>query len=380
MSPATAVRLVAARELRERARRRLTWVVMGVILLGSTALVVVPAVVGGDGTRYRVAVVGDDGALRRAVTALAGPLDATIDVVVPPAGAPVDRLVEDDEVDAAVIAGPTIELVARSGSNEELVGALRQAATTATLADRLGVAPDAFDRAVTEAAPTLREVDADAGDRRGAAFVVSLVLYLLLLSLMVQVANGVAIEKANRISEVLLPVVRPAALLFGKVIGVGVSGVVFLACGVVPLAIGSAAGGDLPAGLAAAAIGGAPWFVLGLALWLTVAGALGALVERPEDAGSTITPLTMILVGTFLVAQISPDSALGSVLALVPFTSPLLVPTRVAVGAAGPWELAGSLVLLAATLAVIAAVGVRIYGAAIVRTGAKVSLRQLRTG
>ena len=52
----------------------------------------------------------------------------------------------------------------------------------------------------------------------------SIVLYLLLFMLMIQVANGTAIEKANRISEVLLAIVRPGALLFGKVIGVGIIG------------------------------------------------------------------------------------------------------------------------------------------------------------
>ena len=34
----------------------------------------------------------------------------------------------------------------------------------------------------------------------------------------------------------------------------------------------------------------APWFLLGLALYLTIAGALGALVERQEEAGSVVTP------------------------------------------------------------------------------------------
>ena len=47
--------------------------------------------------------------------------------------------------------------------------------------------------------------------------------------LMILVANGVAIEKANRISEVLLAIVRPGPLLFGKVIGVGLVGIATLA-------------------------------------------------------------------------------------------------------------------------------------------------------
>ena len=41
----------------------------------------------------------------------------------------------------------------------------------------------------------------------------SLVLYLVLLMLMIQAANGTAIEKSNRISEVLLPIVQAVQLM-----------------------------------------------------------------------------------------------------------------------------------------------------------------------
>ena len=54
-----------------------------------------------------------------------------------------------------------------------------------------------------------KTVAADDSDRQASAAILSLVLYLILLLLMIQVASGVAIEKANRISEVLLAVVKP---------------------------------------------------------------------------------------------------------------------------------------------------------------------------
>ena len=57
----------------------------------------------------------------------------------------------------------------------------------------------------------------------------------MLLLLTSQVASGVAIEKTNSVSEVLLAIVRPHALLFGKVIGVGLIGLFTLACGAIPV-------------------------------------------------------------------------------------------------------------------------------------------------
>ena len=100
-------------------------------------------------------------------------------------------------------------------------------------------------------------------------------------------------------------------------------------------------------------------------------------MERPEDAGSSITPLSLVLVGTFFVAQSAPDTTVGTVLAYVPFTAPLLVPTRIAIGASGPLELALSLAILAVTVAAVGVVGARIYARAVVRTGGKVRLRDV---
>ncbi len=378
MSIGDATRLVAMRELRERARRRSTWIIAAVLLLGSLAAAIVPELVHSNApTRYTVALVGDPAALRDTLVALGPPLEATIDVQTVADADAARQLVTDKKVDIGLVPAPGPAVIVRAGTNDRLVGAARQALATAALADTLHVDTAEVDRITAAAVPELRKVDANADSRRGAAFGVSLILYLLLLSLMVQVSNGVAIEKANRISEVLLPIVRPGALLFGKVIGVGIGGTFFLAVGMLPIVVKLAAGGNLPDGLGGALVGGAAWFVLGLALYLTVAGALGALVERPEDAGSSITPLSLVLVATFFVAQTAPDSPVGTALAYVPFTAPLLVPTRIAVGASSPLELVLSLALLVATVAVVGIAAARIYARAVVRTGAKVRLRDV---
>ena len=79
--------------------------------------------------------------------------------------------------------------------------------------------------------------------------------------------------------------------------------------------------------------------VLGLALYLTTAGALGALVERQEEAGSVLTPLSLLLIGTYVLAQSSADGSFGAVLAIFPFTSPIVMPARIALGDASAGEI-----------------------------------------
>ena len=167
----------------------------------------------------------------------------------------------------------------------------------------------------------------------------------MLLLLTSQVASGVAIEKTNSVSEVLLAIVRPHALLFGKVIGVGLIGVFTLACGALPVLVKLAAGGSLPPGIAGTLAGGAAFFVIGVALYLTTGGALGALVGRQEEAAAAVAPLSVMLIAFYIVGQGGADSTLGAILAYVPFAAPMIMPARIALGESSPFEIAASLTI-----------------------------------
>ena len=375
--------LVAERELRETMRRKTFWIVLAVLFLGSTAAVVLPEVLDDDDpTTYHVAVSGDATGFGPALQALGPAVDGEIEIV------PVTDLdaarqqVDDDDAAVGVVLGddpddaPTI--IVRAGSHERLVGAVSQALAAASLDQRLsdaGLSDDEIGDVLTAPAPVLDERDTESESRRGASFALSLVLYLLLLTVMIQVANGIAIEKANRISEVLLAIVRPGPLMFGKVIGVGVTGVTALLITLAPVVAKLVIGGDLPEGIGAAVAGSAVWFGLGLTFYLLIAAALGALVERQEEAGAVVSPLTAILVGTFIVSSGGGDSVVGAVLAWVPLTSPLVEPTRIAIGASSPVEMAGSAIVLLVSIAIAARVGSRVYARGIVHTGKRMKLR-----
>src|SRR3546814_15375137 len=97
--------------------------------------------------------------------------------------------------------------------------------------------------------------------------------------LMIQVANCTAFEKSNRISEVLLAIVRPGALPFGKALGVSIVGILTLAAAIVPVLVKLLSGGDLPHGPGGALDGGAAWFVLGLVTYLVASGSPGAIAS-----------------------------------------------------------------------------------------------------
>jgi len=191
------------------------------------------------------------------------------------------------------------------------------------------------------------------------------------------VASAVAVEKSNRISEVLLAIVPPRSMLIGKVVGVGTIGLVTLLAGAAPVVARLAIGGDLPEGLGQALAASSVWFIGGLALYLTIAAALGALVARQEEIGAVVAPLTMILVAGYIASITASDSVVGTVLAYVPLTSPMVAPYRVAAGLGSPVETVGSLAVLLVTIVIVARVAAVVFRRAIVRTGRRMTLREV---
>ncbi len=379
MSPWQSLRLVAGREVREEVSRKTFWVVLGLLVAGSTAAVVVPEVIGGDRTSYDVAVADGTPELDAQLEALAESLDVDIELTTVQASE-VNQLVADDDADVAVLAGDQPTVIAKQERAESFVAAAQQVLGVQALAERLqdaGLSGAEVRTAMEDSRARVVRLDQDESSRRGSAAIVAIALYLLLFMLMMQVSNGTAIEKANRISEVLLAIVRPGPLLFGKVIGVGLVGLLTLVGGIVPVIIKLAAGGDMPAGLGSAIAWGMPWVLLGMAIYLTIAGALGALVERQEEAGSVVTPLTFVLIGAYLVAQSAADSPLGQVLAIIPLTSPMVMPSRIAIGEATAVEMALSLGLGVATVLIAVRVSARVYARAIVRTGRRLKVREV---
>jgi ABC-2 type transport system permease protein len=372
-----ATRLVIAREVREAARRKGIWALVILTFLASTALVVAPEFIPDGGGGERVMITGtDDIGLTEALRSITDP---ELEVSTGSDRADVTAAVEAGDVDLGVTLtpGPTLIVEDEQSDLVSLVAQVVADRVTAARLTEVGIDPDQVRAAFADAAPSIEPVDVDRRDKQAVAFVISMLLYLLTVILTSQVASAVAVEKANRVSEVLLAIIPPRSLLFGKVIGIGCIGVITLAAGATPVVVKFVTGGDLPSGLGRTLTASAIWFVGGLALYLILAGALGALASRQEEAGSVVVPLTMILVASYVVAISSGESRLSEVLAYVPLTSPMIVPYRIAVGAGSLVEYVASALLLAAAVVFAARVGAVVFRRAIVRTGRRLTLRDV---
>lgn len=344
MSLFQAARLVAEREISVKLRDR--------AFLLSTLMFLVFAVAGGvlptlfAGGPPTVAVADPD---------VAAAL-ATGDVEVRPVAddQEAERLVRAEEVDAAVVAGPTV--LALDEAPDEVVTALSIAPPVRLLN------PDAVHPALAFLVPM--------------AFALVFMFTSLVAGL--QIAQTVTEEKQTRIVEILAASVPPRALLAGKVAAGAVLalGQISLIAVVAVVGIRVAGTGDEVLSLLAPAIGWfIPFFVVGFLMLSALWAGVGALVSRQEDLASAAMPVQVaLMVPFFAVLSLSDNTAAMKVLSYVPFTAPMAMPARLFAEDAGWWEPAASLVVLLAATAVLIAVGARVYEGSLLRTGARVPL------
>lgn len=306
-----------------------------------------------------------------------------------------ERRVREGELDALVTSGRDgVRLVVEKNPDEDLTTALnqvlRQRAMSAELA-RAGLDPTALRQRVASSTVTvdsLEPPDPQTGQRLILAFSAGFLLYMFLIGSGQMIAQGVVEEKSSRVVEILLSSIRPSQLLGGKILGIGLTGL--LQFGIIGVIGGAVAAMTDAITLPTATVGGllawlVVWFVLGFLFYATIMAAGASLVSRQEDLQGVVTPVIMALIVPF-VAGVSllpgdPDNPLGSVLSIIPGFSPVLMPMRIALGSATTWQ-----TLLASALSVLATfallwVGARVYANAVLRTGARVKLSEaIRTG
>ncbi|HEU4973798.1 MAG TPA: ABC transporter permease [Baekduia sp.] len=363
-----AVRVVARREILQRARDRATAISTLVTLVLIAALVVLPKALGlgGDPKATVVAPAGPAAALARAAHDAQEPFGVRIVVRSVASEAAAQRAARDGDADVAIVRGGRALVVSRD-AKDGAVAAVQAASRRA--------------RERAEPPPPLPQAVVGEEDASGLAFVVLLVLYGQLLAYGIVVASGVVEEKQSRIVELVLSAIRPRDLLAGKVLGIGVVGLgQLLVVGAVGIALSAAAGRlDVGGPGVVAALGIAlGWFVLGYAMFACAYAIGGALVARQEELQTATTPITITIVGAFILSMSAlsdPGSGLARVLSFVPPCTPLVLPVRQIAGDAPAAEVAAGVAVVLLAIAVLIAIAGRVYGNAVLRTGARVRLR-----
>lgn len=396
----TGWRLVAWREMVQRARSKAFVLSSLVVMAIAVAGVVLSAVLQDDGrTRVDVAVVTGPAASSPAPGAAPVPSGAEVAQALPAIGQALSldvrvRTVADrvagealvDTGDADVLVAGTEAVWKRRVSpvQQALVQAAVQSVARRDAARAAGIDDATLARVLAPVdvpTATLRTRDRDESVRAGAAAVGLVLLFMSVQVHGAAVLMGVVEEKSSRVVEVLLGRVRPRALLLGKVLGIGAVGLaqVVLTAAAALVALVAVRSIDVPKVPPDTIVWFVVWFVLGFALYATVFAGLGSLVSRQEDAQTVVMPATLPLLASYIVSFAvveDPGSLLARITSIVPVTSPMVMPVRLATGSPAVWEIVASIVLVVAAIAVVLRLAGRLYEHNVLRTGSRVGLRE----
>lgn len=382
-----AVRLVAGREITTRVRSKvyvISTAVLAALLVGISLLFSLT----GGGSAVEVGV--DDEQLVAAVEQSAEAVGEDVEATVVPDVRAGTVQVEAGEIAAMISVDDdgTVRAIVEKDIDPALETALQAMARQLALGaqiDELGGDPAAVEAALASATVAVEPInppfDYD-GEQLVLGMLAGILIYLALLITGQMVAQGVVEEKASRVVELLLSTVRPWQLMVGKVLGIGVVGLLQMAVVSIVGVVSALALGSLSIEISAA-LGTVAWllvwFALGFVMFALIFAGAGALVSRQEDVAGVVTPATMLVIAGYVVGisvlPSDPDSGLVEIMSLIPTFAPTLMPMRLAMGGVPVWQQVLSVALVLALIPGLVWLAGRIYRNAVMRTGGRVKLR-----
>ena len=244
--------------------------------------------------------------------------------------------------------------------------------------------------------------------------ILTFLIYMFIMAYGGMVMQSVMEEKTNRIVELIISSVKPFQLMIGKIIGIGLVGILqlciwgvmlFVILGVTGMAFGysalqspdmtgammeasSSPVSDDTTSLLAALYNmdflklGA-FFVLnfigGYLIYASIFAAIAASVNEQEDSQQFMLPVTLLLVFAMYAAIASadnPDGPLAVWCSMIPLTSPVVMMVRLSFDAP-MWQLILSLCILYGTALGLIWTAGKIYRVGILMYGKKPSLKEM---
>ncbi|MCQ2253996.1 MAG: ABC transporter permease [Bacteroidaceae bacterium] len=271
---------------------------------------------------------------------------------------------------------------------------------------------------------TLRKTDE--GDKESSAeiaavvgLMLSLFIYIFIISYGSMVMSSVMEEKTNRIVEIIVSSVKPWQLMAGKIIGCGLVGLLQMAIWGTMIVIVSTVAGTaygitaMPEISEMAASGSAEqlaqmqqmadnpvaellqiingmnftsififfvlYFIGGYLLFASLFAAFGAAVNEMQDAGQFQMPVMMIFVFALYAAMFSmenPNGPLAVWCSYIPLTSPIVMMVRMPFDIP-IWNVLISIGILYATAVVVILLSAKIYRIGILMYGQKPTMKDL---
>lgn len=258
---------------------------------------------------------------------------------------------------------------------------------------RLGLSPEDAGRLI---APNVQVDVVETGKSQQNTFfytyIIIMMLYMAIILYGQLVATSVASEKSSRAMEMLITSANPVSLIFGKVFGSALAGLTQMGA-----IFGSAflfynlnasywGGNSLIQsifGVPLSLIGfSLLFFLLGYFIYAFIFGALGSLATRTEDINTSTMPITIVFIAAFVIVYTSMatgdlNSPMMVVASYIPFTAPMAMLARIAMGSVPVYELLISIAILVGSTIGIGYLSAQIYKMGVLLYGKTQKLSQV---
>lgn len=213
------------------------------------------------------------------------------------------------------------------------------------------------------------------------------IMYMMILIYAQFTTMSVAREKNDRTMELLITSAKPSHLILGKVLASCTSAIIKMIVTILAAHLGMMLNrAYFPVGILKIMTQGftplsllifLSFFVLGFIMYNMIFAAAGALVDRMEDVNSVIQPIVLLFVVLFLASMFSiniPNSKLTELLAIIPFSSPLVMFSSYVMRGTALGIVALSFLLLLITTVLLCILAGRIYRLGSLSYGNKIGL------
>jgi len=403
--------VIAKREFYERVRSK--WFVVMTVLwpILMVGMIVVPALIGGQGTEgAKVVLVDKSGKFGQSLGLQLG-LAAKWTIETAPDTTDERALrkrIQDNEINGYIVIpkdaldGGEIVYSGDNASNQTVAILFTQAVRNVVIekrAERMGLGGDqliALNKAVNVS------VKHTTGEEEGTAgvfafligYMIAFLIYIAITLYGINVMRSIVTEKASRVVELLVAATKPRAMMSGKILGVGCAGLLQIGIwfGLAALAMSQQ---EAILGLFGAEPGAASMlpslsglqvavtlacFVLGYLFYSALYAAVGAMVSSEQDSQQAQMPVTFLLViGIIAITAVTgdPRGQASQIMTMVPFWSPMLMPLRYFLGGATLGQVGISLAILTVSTVLVARAAAKIYRVGILMYGKRPGLREL---
>jgi len=234
---------------------------------------------------------------------------------------------------------------------------------------------------------------------------ICLILYMSIVLYGQMVGNSVAEEKTSKVMELLLTSIRPLAVIVGKVLSMMCLAMIQLVINITILLAGNIAGASVgeklcptytntivrsmqeydlmsvfsPLRLLLAFV----VFILGFTFFCTLAGLMGATVNRGEDLASAMSVFTSVSMIGFFLAYIpnvlgTAGTGIQTFAALFPLSSPFLLPGKILLADMPDGLIAVGIALLVVLVTVFLVIVSKVYEMVILYNGNKITLKHIK--